>query len=56
MTVALGGPPVPIGRELVVETWLESAEGRKHHTAVVLHDGAGTVLAAGRATWVALRG
>ncbi len=56
MTVALGGPPVPIGRELVVETWLESAEGRKHHTAVALHDGAGTVFAAGRATWIALRG
>jgi hypothetical protein len=54
MTVALGGPPVPVGRELVVETWLESAEGRKHHTAVVLHDGAGTVHATGRATWIAL--
>ena len=32
------------------------AEGRKHHTAVALHDGAGTVFAAGRATWIALRG
>ena len=29
-------------------------DGRKHHTAVVLHDGAGTVYAHGRATWIAV--
>ena len=54
-TVAFSAP-VRIGEEYVVESWLEEAEGRKHHTAVCLHDGAGTVLARGRATWIALRG
>ena len=54
LTVALGGAPVRVGAEYVVETWLEAAEGRKHHTAVALHDGAGTVHARGRATWIAL--
>ena len=56
LTVALGAVPVRVGAEYVVESWLEAAEGRKHHTAVAVHDGAGTVLARGRATWIALTG
>ena len=56
LTVAIGEAPVRVGGEYVVETWLEAAEGRKHHTAVALHDGAGTVHARGRATWIALTG
>ena len=56
LTVAIGEAPVRVGGEYVVETWLEAAEGRKHHTAVALHDGEGTVHARGRATWIALAG
>jgi hypothetical protein len=54
LTLALDGPPVPLGRPAVVESWAEAVDGRKHHTAVVLHDGAGTVHARGRATWIAV--
>ncbi len=54
LTLAIAGPPVPLGRPAVVESWAEAVDGRKHHTAVVLHDGAGTVFAAGRATWIAV--
>jgi hypothetical protein len=54
LTLALDGPPVPLGRPTVVESWTEGVDGRKHHTAVVLHDGAGTVYAHGRATWIAV--
>ena len=53
LTLALDGP-VPLGRPAVVESWSEGVDGRKHHTAVVLHDGAGIVHAHGRATWIAV--
>ena len=56
LTVAFGSAPVRIGVEYVVESWLQQADGRKQHTAVCLHDGAGTVLAHGVATWISLRG
>jgi hypothetical protein len=55
-TVAFSPAPVRIGELYIVESWLEEADGRKHHTAVCLHDGESTVLARGRATWIALRG
>jgi hypothetical protein len=54
LTLAVGGPPVPLGRPVVVESWSEAVDGRKHHTAVVLHDGAGAVHAHGRAVWIAV--
>jgi len=55
LTNALSPAPARIGEEYVVESWLKEADGRKTHTGVCLHDGAGTVLARGRATWIALR-
>ena len=53
LTVALERP-VPIGETHVIQSWLESQDGRKRHTGVALFDAAGQRLAAGRAVWVEL--
>ena len=52
-TVALERP-VPVGEPHVIQSWLESQDGRKRHTGVALFDAAGQRLAAGRAVWVEL--
>ena len=54
LTLAIGGRARPARPARVVESWSEAVDGRKHHTAVVLHDGAGAVHAHGRAVWIAV--
>ena len=44
--------PVLPGERLVITGWELSREGRKHHSATVIHDQAGEVVAAARALWV----
>jgi hypothetical protein len=47
--------PVPVGEALAVVGWVaRPAEGRKHHSAAAIVDGAGQVLATGSAVWIEL--
>jgi hypothetical protein len=47
---------VRAGQPHVVSGWrAEEREGRKHYAGTALYDAAGTLLATGRATWVALQ-
>lgn len=45
---------VVAGREHVVTSWLISRDGRKSHSASVITDGEGAVLARARALWIEL--
>ena len=48
--------PVRAGRPHVVVGWRAGPrEGRKHYAGTALYDAAGTLLATGTATWIALR-
>ena len=40
------------GERLRITGWELSREGRKHHSATVIHDQAGEVVALGRALWI----
>jgi hypothetical protein len=53
LTVALEAP-IEIGAPHVIQSWLESSDGRKRHTAVALYTADGERRAAGRAVWVEL--
>lgn len=54
LTVALHAP-VPVGDPLAVIGWVpRPAEGRKHHSAAAIVDGAGVVLATSSAVWIEL--
>ena len=44
--------PVTPGERLSVTGWEISREGRKHHSATVIHDEAGEVVAVARALWI----
>lgn len=44
--------PVMPGERLTITGWELSREGRKHHSATVIHDEAGQVVAMARALWV----
>lgn len=44
--------PVSPGERLSVTGWEISREGRKHHSATVIHDEAGEVVAVARALWI----
>ena len=44
--------PVTPGESLSVTGWELSREGRKHHSATVIHDRTGTVVALGWALWI----
>jgi len=44
-----------VGEGLVAVGWSLGAEGRKHHSASALLDGAGDVVARSRATWIELK-
>ena len=44
--------PVTPGERLRITGWEISREGRKHHSATVIHDEAGEVVAAARALWI----
>ena len=44
--------PVFPGERLSITGWELSREGRKHHSATVIHDEAGEVVAVARALWV----
>jgi hypothetical protein len=44
--------PVMPGERLRITGWEISREGRKHHSATVIHDEAGEVVAAARALWI----
>lgn len=52
-TVRLEGP-VEIGAPHVIVSWLEREDGRKRHTAVVLHTADGERRACGRGVWIEL--
>lgn len=44
--------PVLPGERLSITSWELSREGRKHHSATVIHDQAGEVVAVARALWI----
>ncbi|QDP19754.1 PaaI family thioesterase [Sphingomonas xanthus] len=44
--------PVRVGERLTVTGWEEKREGRKHHSATVIHDQAGDVVALAKALWI----
>ena len=44
--------PVTPGDRLRITAWELSREGRKHHSATVIHDNAGEVVAVARALWI----
>ena len=44
--------PVLAGERLSITGWELSREGRKHHSATVIHDQSGGLVAAARALWV----
>jgi hypothetical protein len=44
--------PVTPGERLSITAWEISREGRKHHSATVIHDQAGDLVAAARALWI----
>jgi hypothetical protein len=44
--------PVTPGEQLSITGWEISREGRKHHSATVIHDQAGEVVAVARALWI----
>lgn len=44
--------PVFPGERLSITGWELSREGRKHHSATVIHDQAGEIVAVGRALWI----
>lgn len=44
--------PVLPGERLTITGWERSREGRKHHSATVIHDQSGDVVAVARALWV----
>jgi hypothetical protein len=44
--------PVMPGERLRISAWEISREGRKHHSATVIHDEAGEVVAVARALWI----
>jgi hypothetical protein len=47
--------PILPGERLHITAWELSREGRKHHSATVIHDEAGDVVAAAKALWVEVR-
>ena len=51
LTAAIERPVTP-GERLSVTGWEISREGRKHHSATVIHDEAGEVVAVARAVWI----
>jgi hypothetical protein len=48
--------PVLPGERLRVTGWELSREGRKHHSASVIHDEAGSLVALARALWIEVKG
>jgi len=44
--------PVLPGEALSITAWEIVREGRKHHSATVIHDQAGEVVAVARALWI----
>jgi len=44
--------PVLPGERLSITAWELSREGRKHHSATVIHDQAGDVVAVAKALWI----
>jgi hypothetical protein len=47
--------PVMPGERLSLTGWEISREGRKHHSATVIHDQAGEVVAVARALWIEVK-
>ena len=45
-----------VGEPLVVSGWAIAHDGRKHHVGTAIHDEAGELVAAARATWISLKG
>ena len=44
-----------VGEPLVVSGWAIAHDGRKHHVGTAIHDEAGDLVAAARATWISLK-
>jgi len=51
LSASIGRSVLP-GERLCITAWELSREGRKHHSATVIHDQAGEVVAIARALWV----